>query len=108
MSLGPAEIGLVLLAVMLLFGYKKLPDASRSLGRSLRIFKGEVDGLRDDPGTPSPTPEQAPSAPSSTSAPTSQAHQQVSPSQPGQRAIDEPLTGPTDTQAPSGRGGPGD
>lgn len=54
MNLGPAEIGLVLLAVMLLLGYKKLPDASRSLGRSLRIFKGEVDGLRDDPGTPIP------------------------------------------------------
>jgi TatA/E family protein of Tat protein translocase len=47
MNLGPAEIGLIVLAVMLLFGYKKLPDASRSLGRSLRIFKGEVDGLRE-------------------------------------------------------------
>jgi sec-independent protein translocase protein TatA len=34
------------LAVMLLFGYRKLPDASRSLGRSLRIFRSEVDGLR--------------------------------------------------------------
>ena len=45
MNLGPAEIGLIVLAVMLLFGYKKLPDASRSLGRSLRIFKGEMEGL---------------------------------------------------------------
>ena len=42
MNLGPVEIGLIVLAVMLLFGYKKLPDASRSLGRSLRIFKAEV------------------------------------------------------------------
>ncbi|MBM7805007.1 sec-independent protein translocase protein TatA [Geodermatophilus bullaregiensis] len=49
MNLGPAEIGLVVLAVMLLFGYKKLPDASRSLGRSLRILKGEMNDLRDDP-----------------------------------------------------------
>ena len=48
MNLGPTEIGLILLAMMLLFGYKKLPDASRSLGRSLRIFKGEVDGARDE------------------------------------------------------------
>ena len=47
MSLGPAEIGLVVLAVMLLFGSKKLPDASCSLGRSLRIFKSEVDAARD-------------------------------------------------------------
>jgi sec-independent protein translocase protein TatA len=48
MSLGPAEIGLIVLAVMLLFGSEKLPDASRSLGRSLRIFKSEVEDLRDD------------------------------------------------------------
>ncbi|WP_232806919.1 twin-arginine translocase TatA/TatE family subunit [Geodermatophilus chilensis] len=42
------EIGLILLAGLLLFGYEKLPDASRSLGRSLRIFKGEMKGLKDD------------------------------------------------------------
>jgi sec-independent protein translocase protein TatA len=47
-SLGPLEIGLIILAILLLFGYKKLPDASRSLGRSLRIFKGEMKGLKDD------------------------------------------------------------
>lgn len=52
MNLGPMEIGLILLAILLLFGYKKLPDASRSLGRSLRIFKGEMKGMKDD-DTPS-------------------------------------------------------
>ena len=46
MNLGPVEIGLIVLAVMLLFGYRKLPDASRSLGRSLRIFRSEVEGAR--------------------------------------------------------------
>jgi len=54
MNLGPAEIGLIVLAVMLLFGYKKLPDASRSLGRSLRIFRSEVEDLRDG-GTAAPS-----------------------------------------------------
>jgi sec-independent protein translocase protein TatA len=34
--------------VVLLFGYKKLPDAARSLGRSLRIFKTEIKGMTDD------------------------------------------------------------
>ncbi len=47
-GLGPLEIGLIILAILLLFGYKKLPDASRSLGRSLRIFKGEMKGMKDD------------------------------------------------------------
>ncbi len=37
-NLGPLEIGLIILAVLLLFGYKKLPDAYRSLGRSMIIF----------------------------------------------------------------------
>jgi sec-independent protein translocase protein TatA len=48
MNLGPAEIGLIILAVLLLFGYKKLPDASRSMGRSMRIFKSEMKGMKDD------------------------------------------------------------
>ena len=48
MSLGAPEIILILIAVLLLFGYKKLPDASRSIGRSLRIFKGEMKGIKDD------------------------------------------------------------
>ncbi len=40
---------LIIAAVfVLLFGYKKLPDATRSLGRSLRIFKAETRGLRED------------------------------------------------------------
>ncbi|MGY1812420.1 Sec-independent protein translocase subunit TatA [Blastococcus sp. SYSU D00820] len=51
MNLGPMEIALIILAVLLLFGYKKLPDASRSLGRSLRIFKGEMKGMKDDDKT---------------------------------------------------------
>jgi sec-independent protein translocase protein TatA len=48
MNLGPLEIGLIVLAILLLFGYKKLPDASRSLGRSMRIFKGEMKGMKED------------------------------------------------------------
>lgn len=40
---------LILVAVMvLLFGAKRLPDAARSLGRSLRIIKAETKGLVDD------------------------------------------------------------
>ena len=48
MGFGAPELIVVLLIVLILFGYKKLPDASRSLGRSLRIFKGEMKGMKDD------------------------------------------------------------
>jgi len=39
---------IVLAVVLLLFGSKKLPDAARSLGRSMRIMKTEIKGLHDD------------------------------------------------------------
>jgi sec-independent protein translocase protein TatA len=45
---GGWELILVLLVVLLLFGSKRLPDSARALGRSLRIFKAETKGLRDD------------------------------------------------------------
>jgi sec-independent protein translocase protein TatA len=38
----------LLLVVVVLFGYKRLPDAARSMGRSMRIFKSEVDSMRHD------------------------------------------------------------
>ena len=42
------EILIVLALLLLLFGTKRLPDAARGLGGSLRIFKAETKGLRDD------------------------------------------------------------
>src|SRR4051794_14158334 len=36
------------IVVIALFGYKRLPDAARSLGRSMRIFKTEVKGMGED------------------------------------------------------------
>ena len=45
---GGWELVLIVIVIMVLFGAKRLPEASRSLGRSLRIFKAETKGLRDD------------------------------------------------------------
>jgi sec-independent protein translocase protein TatA len=47
-ALGPWHLLLILVGFIVLFGYKKLPDASRSLGRSLRIFKSEMQSMGDD------------------------------------------------------------
>jgi sec-independent protein translocase protein TatA len=38
----------VVAVFVLLFGARKLPDAARSLGRSMRILKAETKALRDD------------------------------------------------------------
>ena len=55
---GGWELVLIVIVIMVLFGAKRLPDASRSLGRSLRIFKAETKGLRDD-DTPAEDPYDA-------------------------------------------------
>ena len=48
MNIGPTEILLILLVLVLLFGAKKLPELARGSGRALRIFKAETKGLMDD------------------------------------------------------------
>ncbi|HCE60657.1 Sec-independent protein translocase subunit TatA [Janibacter terrae] len=47
-SLGPMEIILILLVILLLFGFKKLPDAARSVGKSARVFKAEVNEMKEE------------------------------------------------------------
>ena len=44
----PSHWVILALVVLVLFGYKKLPDITRSVGKSLRIFKTEMKGLTDD------------------------------------------------------------
>jgi sec-independent protein translocase protein TatA len=44
----PWHWAIVILVAIALFGYKKMPDAARALGRSLRIFKTEIKGMVDD------------------------------------------------------------
>ncbi|HSV67432.1 MAG TPA: Sec-independent protein translocase subunit TatA [Mycobacteriales bacterium] len=56
---------IVAIVVLALFGYKKLPDAARSVGRSMRIFKSEYHEMRqeDDVRRTEPTRPAAPAAP---------------------------------------------
>jgi sec-independent protein translocase protein TatA len=46
--LEPWHIVILILVIGILFGWKKLPDAARSLGRSMRIFKSEVEEMKKD------------------------------------------------------------
>jgi sec-independent protein translocase protein TatA len=47
-ALRPWHIAILVVVLILLFGAKRLPDAARSLGRSMRILKAETRGLADD------------------------------------------------------------
>lgn len=93
-NLRGSEWLIIILLLALLFGAKRLPDAARSVGRSLRIFKAETKGLMDDgqpadapatvtpaqvitpapapsPGAPTPAPVVAPATPVTAPAPVS-------------------------------------
>lgn len=62
----PVHLLILVLIIVVVFGWKRLPDAARSLGRSARILKSEVDGMTKSdasgqtvPGEQAhPTPEQ--------------------------------------------------
>ena len=75
-NVGPLEIVIVLIIVLVIFGPKRLPDLGRSLGRGMREFKDSVTGKDHDelpePRESEPRSEPARSEPVKTSAPTEQ------------------------------------
>jgi sec-independent protein translocase protein TatA len=63
---------IIALLIIILFGAKRLPDAARGIGKSMRIFKAETRGMQEDDAAnhnpaasnaPAPTPPQQLSAP---------------------------------------------
>lgn len=46
--MGPREIIIIAIVVVLLFGAPKLPQLARAIGKSMRILKDETKSLTDD------------------------------------------------------------
>lgn len=55
-TIGPWQLLIVALLILLLFGARRLPELARGLGSSLRIFKAETREMMDD-DKKSATPE---------------------------------------------------
>lgn len=47
-TLGPAEIAVIVLIVLLIFGPSKLPQLGKSVGQMLRGFKKEMKAINED------------------------------------------------------------
>src|ERR1700746_2302985 len=56
-SLSPWHWAILAVVVILLFGAKKLPDAARSLGKSMRIFKSELREMQTENKAQAPSIE---------------------------------------------------
>lgn len=48
-NIGPLELVLILVVVLLLFGAKRLPELGRSLGSGMKEFKDSVTGKDSEP-----------------------------------------------------------
>jgi sec-independent protein translocase protein TatA len=47
-SLGPTEILLIVLALVLLFGGKKIPELAKGIGGGIKEFKKSLNSIDDD------------------------------------------------------------
>jgi sec-independent protein translocase protein TatA len=57
--IGPPEIIIILIVLLLVFGARRLPEMGRSLGKGMREFKDAVTGDEKEPAPPPaalPTP----------------------------------------------------
>ena len=66
-GLQPWHIIILVVVLIVLFGAKRLPDAAKGVGKSMRIFKAEAKAMRDehgeeDAGAQQPASEQLPAA----------------------------------------------
>jgi len=59
----PWKVLVVAIVLIVLFGSKKLPDAARSLGKSMRILKTEVSDLHHDESDPAQAAKPEPGFP---------------------------------------------
>ncbi|MFV0634152.1 Sec-independent protein translocase subunit TatA [Demequina sp.] len=60
--MGPREIIIIAIIVVLLFGAPKLPELARSIGKSMRILKDETKALADDDKAEDKQPPAAPTS----------------------------------------------
>jgi sec-independent protein translocase protein TatA len=56
-NIGPLEIAIVLIIVLIIFGPKRLPELGQSMGRGIREFKGSLTGDKDKEDSEEKRPE---------------------------------------------------
>jgi len=47
-SIGPSELIIIMLIILLLFGSKRLPELARGIGKATRQFKKAMDDVKEE------------------------------------------------------------
>lgn len=68
-NIGPLEIAIVLLIVLIIFGPKRLPGLGKSVGTGMREFKESITGENKDEDDKKPAPTLTQAAPAEPAAP---------------------------------------
>jgi sec-independent protein translocase protein TatA len=87
-NVGPLEIAVVLIIVLIIFGPKRLPELGQSMGRGIREFKNSISGDKDKDSSDDKRPEL-------------QASQQAQASQPQHKAPAETGSGNASGEKPA-------
>jgi sec-independent protein translocase protein TatA len=86
--------------IIILFGAKRLPDAARGIGKSMRIFRAETRGMQDDEASAAPqAPPQQLAAPQQYAQPPQQPY--VAPQQQYAPPPQQPYVAPVADQVPA-------
>lgn len=59
MDVGPAELVIALVIILLLFGPSQLPRTARAIGQSVTELRRGMSGAPDPPDAPEPSPSPA-------------------------------------------------
>ncbi len=86
-SLGPFEIILIFLVILLVFGAKRIPEIARGLGKGIREFKSATTEIKNEL-----TVDSNQIRPSAHTAPRQDAYQAQPAAQPAQPAAEAPKT----------------
>jgi sec-independent protein translocase protein TatA len=54
-SIGPTELLLILLIIVIIFGARKLPELGKSLGEGIKNFKKSISSAKEDQSSESQT-----------------------------------------------------
>ncbi|MGW2719039.1 Sec-independent protein translocase subunit TatA [Streptomyces sp. NPDC001492] len=85
-GLEPWHLLVLAIVIIVLFGSKKLPEAARGLGKSMRILKSEAKAMKEDGAAP------AAAAQSESASPSDATTARVIPSSPGDAASARPVS----------------